>query len=188
LTGRGLATYLQAMLRPLPGSSITIEIADPEHPDLDALDLGDSDDGGSIAAYLASRWWVVIQLPPTLYRFGDADGSTVGFAVIRDQEMPHPRHDSSSEPNCLYVFNFGVVRRFQGQAEPVSGNTYAFEALRAVDELVLPETDSVATLLAARDGNCSARRLYERAGFEYDAAGRVFEHDDWWHVMRKPRR
>lgn len=175
------------MVARLQNSSLSIEVADPEDPELDDLDLGASDDAEALAGLLASRWWAALDPAPTLYRFSDADGSTVGFAVVRDDDMRHPTHQSTTYASLVVIWNFVVLSRYQKKPEPVSGATFAAEALRALEELVLPTTDAVGMALAVRQGNAAARGLYERVGFEYDNAGPFWDDDDWYLVMRKLR-
>jgi len=174
------------MLIRLRNSSTSVEIDDPENPELDNLDLGASEDGSSLATMFASRWWALID-GTVLYRFAAASGETIGFAVIEETDLPHPSHESGEVALYLYVRNLCVLANFQGQPEPTSGNSFAAEVMRAIDELILAETEAVGTTLVVREGNCRARSLYRRVGFDYDADGRRRDDDEWWLVMRKPR-
>lgn len=155
------------------GSSIVVSIGDTNDRDLDAFSCGTRPVAVEVAELLRTRQWASWPEPPTLYRFEDLAGALLAFALVEETQYPHPALSDVDESWYLAIDALGVADGFRKRADPLSdrGETFAFEVLRAIEELVFAIDRAVGLILLVRESNTDARALYERFGFLDDGDG-----------------
>jgi len=162
------------------GTSVCVEVADPSDPLLEDLLLGDTDDGRELTGAFASLAFALRaepeddDPPPTLYRFSNRHtGATVAYAALQEGNWPKDSLANLGETETFLAIELlGVVTDFQRRADPAGSETYSYNVMRAIEELIFPETEeAVGLILLVRDRNRQARKLYRRFGFWAEATG-----------------
>lgn len=157
--------------RLLPDGSMWYRLAEPQDPDIDALDCGASSEAREVEAYFKSRRWFDLKRnrtkPPT-YQFGVGD-EVVGYAATDMRRLSWP---SAAQPRArfLVIYVVGVHRRFQGRVNPRSPHeeSYAanlFRALESGEDFARSRPDCVGLFLKVKSSNGRAIRFYEKLGF-----------------------